>query len=46
MIRIIREWLRHRIERKRKEEEAAFRYMVRQLIQNESPTLIIERATK
>ena len=46
MIGIIRRLLEKRRERKRKEKEEAFRYMVRTLIETNSPTVIIENGGK
>lgn len=43
MIKFIKRLLERRRARKRKEGEEAFRYMVRTLIESNSPTIIIEK---
>lgn len=46
MMRLIRRWLERRRARKRKDDEEAFRYMVRTLIELNSPTIIVEKGER
>lgn len=46
MIKFIKRMLERRRARKRKEDEEAFRYMVRTLIESNSPTIIVEKGDK
>lgn len=46
MIKFIKRLLERRRATKRKEGEEAFRYMVRALIESNSPTIIIEKGER
>ena len=43
MMRLIRRWLERRRARNEREGQESFRYMVRTLIESNSPTIIVEK---